>query len=1584
MEWFKLFNKARKKSKTRPFLFQFEDRVTPTVSLVGSFQGIQGTTGYDPPDTVMATGPKYIMESVNADIAIFDKVTGAKISQKPLAAFFPGTFYSGGLGHFDPLLMYDDDAGRFVVTSHVYDATAKKAYIDFAISNTSDPTQGFAEVYEVETDQAGTVWTDNGKIGFNATTIVYSGNNYGYDDQWKNQTVVISIDKSLALDSNPSTSGIFSNTRVGNFAMIPARMHGAAPTDPLLFFESNTGGGNAIQVTKGSNLLSNAPQWVDVSVPVSSYFSAINLPQPGSAVTVDSGDCRTQSVDWKNNVLVGAFNSSVGGDGAAAWIMMNAVPNSTPTLMQQGFIHPGLGIGTSYPSVALDSAGNLAMTYMEGSKTEFLSMYITGRSTSDPLGTLAGAFLVKAGDKALTNGDPNRGGDYSGTSIDPVDGSFWAANEYADKSINSWSTYIAHFTVSGLVTPVISVSASATSGYLGDSILISTTVSKPTPSDPVPTGTVDLIENNAVIATATLDENGKATFAPYILAVEGKSQLFVKYKATGIRYKDVISSNLIITASRRATTLTTQVKTGDMVVSSTPYGQTVTLLAYLGAPVQGPSLPTGSIEFFINSKSYGTRSVSLANNQLQAQINVDGLPLGSYTTYATYNGDPIYGTSVSTSLKFTVIKAATTTILTPQSNTAIVGETFAIQGLVAANIGAKVQGKVQFRLNGVLLGAPITVGTDGTVLLRNAFLLSQIGKNRQLTATFTDTSGNYSGSTSAGVPILITNTKTKINVPAFAKIGEQVTFSATVTQVPGSSGTLGGYVEFFDGIQSLGTAPVDGAGLATLQLPSLDARQYQIRARYVNTTGTGVADSGLTDPLTLLVSRGGPSVTFTSVPSAPKTYGDNISFGLEVRSPNVGLPIPTGTVIILFGTQEIQRVTLTGGGASFVLTPDQYQIGLNSVTASYLGDGNYASSDGTTVNFSVVKATTFTALELQTQAGAPVTGAVSYGSLLKIVTDVFNIPNDLPPNGSVTLFTVVDGKERVLGQVNLSTQGPGWSTSSFTVEKLPVGQYQIKARYSATDRYEASESDSVSLTIVPGTSSVSLVGESRFKAKGQTSLTAVVDDGTGNAPVGIVRFYNVGASKLLGEVPVTTDISGSVASLSFTNDFAAGPVEIRAEFISSKPGTQNASANQTLKIYDAPTNFTLVPNLTSVRVNDAVSLVVSLEVPVAGDFDVTKVRFYDNGVEVTPGIVSPFTPNGNKFTATFSLAMNTVGTHALTAKYLGSIYIDAAESSRADLLARARVVASTQTSAVVVTDSSGTAASGVLTGEKVKLSATVKNLTTTQNPDGSIVFVAIKGGVETVLGTVAVKPLSTNQATAELTLANGISVSGAYSVVARFQSGSDFTPSSSTGVNLKVVDGPAVVSFVGSANLPAGIATALTVKVDDGTGRSLPGRVNFFNDATNAPLGSADTVGGIATLTLLNGLPAGALRIRAEFVSSSYMGANSSVAKDFVFLADSQITVTTPLAAYKSTDLITITIGLDIPAALTAGQIQLYINSQLRTTLTPTWNAATGRYEATYQVTGLSVGTNRIMAKYLGTQFTAPKDSAVRTIVVRR
>jgi hypothetical protein len=86
-------------------------------------------------------------------------------------------------------------------------------------------------------------------------------------------------------------------------------------------------------------------------------------------------------------------------------------------------------------------------------------MYITGRKLSDAPGVMQTPVLVKAGEESLRSPDffdppPLRVGDYSGIAIDPRDGTFWAANEYA-KVVPEllpyvpWGTWIANFSIEG-------------------------------------------------------------------------------------------------------------------------------------------------------------------------------------------------------------------------------------------------------------------------------------------------------------------------------------------------------------------------------------------------------------------------------------------------------------------------------------------------------------------------------------------------------------------------------------------------------------------------------------------------------------------------------------------------------------------------------------------------------------------------------------------------------------------------------------------------------------------------------------------------------------------------------------------------------------------------------------------------------------------------------------------------------------------------------------------------------------------------------------------------------------------------------
>jgi hypothetical protein len=90
-------------------------------------------------------------------------------------------------------------------------------------------------------------------------------------------------------------------------------------------------------------------------------------------------------------------------------------------------------------------------------------MYVTGRAASDPTGKMQTAVLVQGG---LGTYLGSRAGDFSGLSVDPSTGTFWAASEYSRGGSNFWGTAIANFSVSAGSSPQ---TASSVEGGLGTS-----------------------------------------------------------------------------------------------------------------------------------------------------------------------------------------------------------------------------------------------------------------------------------------------------------------------------------------------------------------------------------------------------------------------------------------------------------------------------------------------------------------------------------------------------------------------------------------------------------------------------------------------------------------------------------------------------------------------------------------------------------------------------------------------------------------------------------------------------------------------------------------------------------------------------------------------------------------------------------------------------------------------------------------------------------------------------------------------------------------------------------------------------------
>jgi hypothetical protein len=438
------------------------------------------------PDTHVAVGPAHVVEVVNETIAFFNKTTGEKLFQQDLPQFFGDAAL--GPGGFDPSVTYDELAGRFVVVI-LQVAIDDRGALLYAVSNTSNPLDGFTEKHRIQMDEpainvANTkAEPDSTSLGWNADahviamTMLLSGPGEDCD-----HVAIIVIDKSTVLDADPST---FSFHHIDRSAaacgadqtivptMFPATMHGAAKSDPMWFLEEtnkvNDGAvaKTQVRVTKMTNVLSATPTFASTDLTVNSYSLPPAGDQPGGPATIQTSDARFQTVAWRNNRLVATHHIGLPAgspnQALARWYEFNTSGNA-PTLTQQGTINPGAGVGTYYPAIEIAANGDLGMTFMQSSSSENLSVYVTGRSTSDAAGTMRTPTLLKAGTATYKASDCWNGsnftqdclmGDFSGIALDPsANDSFCAASEYATSAANpNWGTWIGFFTLGSGSSP---------------------------------------------------------------------------------------------------------------------------------------------------------------------------------------------------------------------------------------------------------------------------------------------------------------------------------------------------------------------------------------------------------------------------------------------------------------------------------------------------------------------------------------------------------------------------------------------------------------------------------------------------------------------------------------------------------------------------------------------------------------------------------------------------------------------------------------------------------------------------------------------------------------------------------------------------------------------------------------------------------------------------------------------------------------------------------------------------------------------------------------------------------------------------
>jgi len=288
--------------------------------LISDFEGIT-YTNWIPPDPVLAVGPDHLVMVVNSSWAIYDK-TGTQLFLTTLDAWFSGISPPGSA--FDPKVIYDHHAGRWVILALAVNATSSSYLI--SVSDDSNPTGSWWN-WNIDAAVDGATPTNNGAdypgLGFDENNAVYITSNQ-YDDYlngsfeyaklrilYKSELYWVGSGGALSWWDFWNFTNADASTA---FTLKPAHTFGTPGVE--YFVNTHSGGGSSVTLWALTNPLGTPPTMTrQATVSIGTYTAPPNAAQPGVSDPTDyihTFDCRTQDVQYRNGHLYTAYNDQTG------------------------------------------------------------------------------------------------------------------------------------------------------------------------------------------------------------------------------------------------------------------------------------------------------------------------------------------------------------------------------------------------------------------------------------------------------------------------------------------------------------------------------------------------------------------------------------------------------------------------------------------------------------------------------------------------------------------------------------------------------------------------------------------------------------------------------------------------------------------------------------------------------------------------------------------------------------------------------------------------------------------------------------------------------------------------------------------------------------------------------------------------------------------------------------------------------------------------------------------------------------------------------------------------------------------------
>ncbi len=533
-----------------------------------------------------------------------------------------------------------------------------------------------------------------------------------------------------------------------------------------------------------------------------------------------------------------------------------------------------------------------------------------------------------------------------------------------------------------------------------------------------PTGTLTLRDSGAVIATQNASGAGSFSFSTSSLPI-GSHTLTAVYAGNSDDSTAVSSAiTVVVQQGPTSTAFTTSANPSIL-------GKSLTLSASVTSV--SPSV-TGSIAFEDGGKVLG--SVSLVNGA--ATFTIASLGFGAHTLTAVYSGDTNHGISTSAGIAEQIVEPATAT-LASTANPSISGSSVTFTAKIAG-VGATIPtGSVIFSDGSTTLGTEMLDATGAAAFQTTSLAVG----SHTISVSYTG-DRNYSAA-SANLIQTVQIANTQVTLTASANPTTYHTVLDLAASISSNGSAAMGTVTFTDGGVSIGSAVLNGSGVATLATSTLSPGEHTFIANYA---GDGTAGASVSTPLVVTVKQLTSTAVVTS--SNPSTTLSAITFTATVTNSGVGAP--TGAVTFTDAGNDIGTATLNGSGQASLTVPS-LSAGNHSIAASYGGDATDFNSVSANLNQSVqLRSTTTSLAASQTNASDDM-----QVTLIAIV----RWSGATTPTGTVT-FSDASG---TLGTSTVDSTG----VATLTID-LQASTETITATYGGDSAYAGSSSAGTSVT----------------------------------------------------------------------------------------------------------------------------------------------------------------------------------------------------------------------------------------------------------------------------------------------------------------------------------------------------------------------------------------------------------------------------------------------------------------------------------------------------------------------------------------